>query len=142
MAKIRYWYSKNDIINHFSFTGNKLKKKGEFKKLINHLRDAAGGDANNLTCHGNSNNNAAKWIKNVTIFLSNCSNYINDMCNTNAPAAPPESVTKPCLDAIATFKEKMNDCSQYKSDGVQLCTCLEDNSLVNNSAVINNCDCK
>ena len=123
-------------------TDNKLKKKGEFKKLINHLRDAAGGDANNLTCHGNSNNNAAKQIENVTIFLSNCSNYINDMCNTSAPASPPESVTKPCLDAIAIFKKKMNECSQYKSDADQLCICLDDKSLENKSAVINKCDCK
>ena len=122
--------------------GNKLKKKNEFKKWRNHLKEAGGGDANNLTCNGNSNNNAAKQIKNVTILISNCSNYINDVCNSSAPAPPPESVTKPCLDAIAVFKEKMKNCSRYKSDGTQLCACLEDMSLVNNSAVINKCDCK
>ena len=119
-----------------------MKKKGEFKKSGNQLKEAGGGDTNNLTCNGDSNNNAAKQIKNVTAFISNCSKYINDMCNTSAPEPPPESATKPCLDAISTFKEKMTECSQYKSDGAQLCTCLGDKSLVNDSAVINNCDCK
>ena len=119
-----------------------MKKKGEFKKWSNHLKEAGGGDTNNLTCNGNSNNNAAKQIKNVTAFITNCSNYINDMCNTSAPTPPPESVTRPCLDAIADFKEKMNECSQYKSKGAQLCICLDDKLLVNNSAVINECDCK
>ena len=119
-----------------------MKKKGEFKKWSNNLKEAGGGDANNLTCNGDSNNKAAKQLRNVTGFISNCSNYINDMCNTSAPASPPESVTKPCLDAIGAFKEKMTECSQYKSDGAQLCTCLGDKSLVTNSAVINNCDCK
>ena len=128
--------------NYYLIAGNKLKKKGEFKKWSNNLKEAGGGDANNLTCNGNSNNNAAKQIKNVTLFISNCSNYINDVCNASAPAPPPERVTKPCLDAIDTFKEKMNNCSQYRSDGAQLCACLEDMSLVNNSAVINKCDCK
>ena len=119
-----------------------MKKKGNFEKGSLHLKEAGGGDSDNLTCNGDTKNNAAKQIKNLTTFIANCSEYIDDVCNKSAPEPPPENVTKPCLEAISAFQKKMSECRQLKNDGAKLCACLADKSISNNTDIINKCDCK
>ena len=119
-----------------------MKKKGDFKKGSLQLNEVGGGNSNNLTCNGDSNNDAAKQVKNLTGFIANCSDYINDVCNQSAPPPPPENVTKPCLAAIDAMEKKMGECSKVKKDATKLCACISDKSLSTNTDIINKCDRK
>jgi len=118
----------------------KLAKKGGFAKGATYLKESGGGDSDNLTCNGASTNNAAKQIKNLTTFIENCTDHINDVCNTSMPKPPPDNETKPCLDAIASFKAIMTNCTKDKNDGAKLCTCVGNKALPNLTETINSCD--
>jgi len=142
MVKMGNYEKQLKRITKFKGLGEKkLGKKGVFSKGATYLKDAGGGDADNLTCNGASTNNAAKTLINLTTFVENCSDHINTVCNTSMPTPPPENETKPCTKAIDSFKAIMGNCSKDKTDGAKLCTCIGDKSgLANLTKVINDCD--
>lgn len=106
-------------------SNNKGGKKGAFNKALERLVEQGGGNKSSLSCQGSTTNDGAKQLKNLTDFLGNCSNFINDACNVTVPGNLTEM--EQCAADAKAFGEEFDKCK--KMGGEAACDCFANDTL-------------
>ena len=98
------------IVSKDKTSESKGGKLDDFKKPLERLVEAGGGDGSNLSCQGSTNSPGGLRIKNLTSVLTNCSKDIEDACNeSNKPLINMAKVER-CNAMIAKFEEISKGC--------------------------------
>jgi len=95
---------------------------------------AGGGNRSAPSCGGNTTNDGAKQLANLTTTLDSCMDDIKTACDPANIPQPNMTLLKMCEDNVATFKNKSGDClaksvGTDKSDTATACTCWTSTDL-------------
>jgi len=136
--KVKNFLSQFTRVEKFQKTANsKSGKKGLFGPIINRIREAGGGNLSSLKCNGNSTNNGAQAMTNLTLALGSCEKQINQSCATEIPTFD-TSAAETCKANMTTFDKMLKKCIALT--GTDACNCWNDQSFTSVVASVKKCD--
>jgi len=114
--------------------GNKAGKKGVFGPIALRLVDLGGGNKSALSCAGNTTNEGAKQMKNLTDTLFACEKSVHDACHPSNLPQPNLTYISMCSELAAKFQAGAKDCLSKsiggsKVDPAMACSCWTNSSL-------------
>ena len=125
---------KNRMERQNETAGKKSDKKSAFGAIAEMLVQAGGGNRSAPSCGGNTTNDGAKQLANLTTTLDSCLDDIKAACDPANIPQPNMTLLKMCEDNVATFKNKSGDClaksvGTDKTDTATACTCWTSTDL-------------
>ena len=129
------------IVSKNKTSVSKGGKMDAFKKPLERLVKAGGGDAKNLSCQGSTSNPGALQMKNLTSILTNCSQDIEAACDESQKPTINTTEVDKCISMIAEFKESVDGTAGcLKKTGADLCDCFANQTLLDQAAVLRKCN--
>ena len=129
------------IVSKNKTSVSKGGKMDAFKKPLERLVKAGGGDAKNLSCQGSTSNPGALQMKNLTSILTNCSQDIEAACDESQKPTINTTEVDKCISMIAEFKESVDGTAGcLKKTGADLCDCFSNQTLLDQAAVLRKCN--
>ena len=129
------------IVSKNKTSVSKGGKMDAFKKPLERLVKAGGGDAKNLSCQGSTSNPGALQMKNLTSILTNCSQDIEAACDESQKPTINTTEVDKCISMIAEFKESVDGTAGcLKKTGADLCACFANQTLLDQAAVLRKCN--
>ena len=115
-------------------------KMDAFKKPLERLVEAGGGDAKNLSCQGSIDSPGALKMQNLSSILTNCSEDIKAACNESQKPTINMTEVDQCNAMVAEFKENVDGTDGcLEKTGQELCDCFANQTLLDQAAVLRKC---
>merc|ERR1719285_505521 len=115
-------------------------KMDAFKKPLERLVEAGGGDGSNLSCQGQMSSPGALQMQNLSSILTNCSDQIKEACHESQKPTINMTEVDKCNAMIAEFETSVagsDGC--LKKTGEDLCDCFSNQTLLDQAAVLRKC---
>ena len=115
-------------------------KMDAFKKPLERLVEAGGGNVSNLGCQGSTTSPGALQMQNLSSILTNCSADIKDACSESQKPTINMTEVDKCNAMIAEFEMSVTGTDGcLKKTGEELCNCFGNQSLLDQAAVLRKC---
>ena len=115
-------------------------KMDAFKKPLERLVEAGGGNLSSLNCQGQTTSPGALQMQNLSSILTNCSADIKDACSESQKPTINMTEVDKCNAMIAEFETIVagtDGC--LKKTGEDLCDCFNNQTLLDQAAVLRKC---
>ena len=115
-------------------------KMDAFKKPLERLVEAGGGNVSSLNCQGQTTSPGALQMQNLSSILTNCSDSIKDACSESQKPTINMTEVEKCNAMIAEFETTVagtDGC--LKKTGEDLCDCFGNDTLLEQAAVLRKC---
>ena len=118
--------------------GNKADKKGAFAAVAANLVEIGGGNKDSLSCAGDTSNDGAKQLSNLTSTLFDCEKEINASCNAKNFPQSNMTQTDECVKNTKMFSDSVKGCLKETTDEAA-CKCWTNAELEKTSMAIKDC---
>ena len=116
-------------------------KMDVFKKPLERLVEAGGGDASNLSCQGSFSSPGAVQMNNLTSILTNCSMDIKESCKESSKPVINMTEVDKCNAMITEFEESVaGTAGCMKKTGESICDCFANQTLLDQAAMLRKCN--
>ena len=132
---------------HNKTAQNKYSKRGVFKPAAQILLSVGGGNKSGLQCAGDTGNDGAAQLNNLTDFLSACETSVAEACNsTNFASLVNTTKLTECENLVNNFQNEAERCMVMtvgadKTITDEACACWTDASLYEKSQAVKK-DCR
>merc|ERR1712209_86279 len=130
----------NRIITNAKQSKGKSGKNDEFAPYLIKLREAGGGNASNLTCHGSHTNQGATNLKTLYDNLATCETIINATCHTDNMPDVNMTFLDGCKATMDNFTAKTDEA--IKASGADACLIWQSAELAEMSSMLKGCNLK
>merc|ERR1712209_172500 len=130
----------NRIITNAKQSKGKSGKNDEFAPYLIKLREAGGGNASNLTCHGSHTNQSATNLKTLYDNLATCETIINATCHTDNMPDVNMTFLDGCKATMDNFTAKTDEA--IKASGADACLIWQSAELAEMSSMLKGCNLK
>merc|ERR1712012_1084698 len=130
----------NRIITNAKQSKGKSGKNDEFAPYLIKLREAGGGNASNLTCHGSHTNQGATNLKTLYENLATCETIINATCHTDNMPDVNMTFLDGCKATMDNFTAKTDEA--IKASGADACLIWQSAELAEMSSMLKGCNLK
>merc|ERR1712209_275550 len=130
----------NRIITNAKQSKGRCGKNDEFAPYLIKLREAGGGNASNLTCHGSHTNQGATTLKTLYDNLATCEIIINATCHTDNMPDVNMTFLDGCKATMDNFTAKTDEA--IKASGADACLIWQSAELAEMSSMLKGCNLK